>query len=312
VANEALLTLPVPTVDGIGWTSTGSITGSAGLTLPMLTLDTVGSLDASAALTLPSLTLSASGLTGKVGQVVVDLPMVTLQASGLTGNVGSMSASLASLALAAEGFTGILGTADLTLPVIQLSAEGGYVTGTASLTIPALQLVATGTTAAVGTTNAWALELTEKALSTYDLPAFNSLVNFNGVYLGATSAGIFALTGTADGAAAIDAVLRTGKTDFGTRNLKRIERIWVGYTCDGEMDLTVITTDDAGDELRTTYRLPATGGTGLHGNSVKIGQGLVSLHWQFEAANVDGCNFSLDTIEPKPLILQRRHGGGNA
>jgi len=309
MANEALLTLPVLSVDGIGWTSTGSITGDADLTLPALTLDTVGSLDASATVALPRLTLSASGLTGKIGAVEVDLPMIEVAATGLVGNVGALSASLASVALAAEGFTGILGTADLTLPVLEITASGGHITGTANLTIPALQLVATGTTAAVGTTNAWALQIEKMALSTYDdLPAFNSLANFNGVYLGATSAGIFALTGAADGATAIDAVLRTGMTDFGTSHLKRVEAVWLQYETDGVLELTVIT--DGG--VRTTYALPPTGSTGLHGHRQKIGQGLKSKYWGFEVANVDGCDFSLDVIEPKPLTLNRRHGGGNA
>jgi hypothetical protein len=309
MSDVVLLTLPAVTLDAIGWTGTGAITGTADLTLPALTLSVESSINGSASLTLPGLTMSAVGHNGITGTASMSLPMPTLQATGVTGITGTVNASLAALALAAEGYTGILGTADLTLPMLEITASGGTITGTANLTIPALQLVATGTTAAVGTTNAWALQTEKMALSTYDdLPAFNSLVNFNGVYLGATSSGIFAITGTADGAAAIDAVLRTGMTDFGTSHLKRVEAVWLQYETSGVLELTVIT--DGGE--RTTYALPPTGSTGLHGHRQKIGQGLESKYWGFEVANVDGADFSLDVIEPKPLILQRRHGGGNA
>jgi hypothetical protein len=134
--------------------------------------------------------------------------------------------------------------------------------------------------------------------------AFNSMALFNDLYFGAKDDGIFLLSGSDE----IDAVFRTGTTDFGTSHLKRIERLWVQYETAGEMTLTVIT--DGG--VRTEYTLPPTGSTGMHGHNVKIGQGLKSKYWAFEIANVDGCSFSFDMIEAKPYIMQRRHGGGNA
>jgi hypothetical protein len=371
MADEALLTIPVLSLDGIGWTITGSVSGTANISLPAIAVLTEGDGGsiAEAAVTLPALSIAAAGITGEIGtadmvlpaliaqglshnQADLTLPSLTLDAAGAvgllgsaditlgalsvaaasslpfvgtgalslgavslssagtTGSVGTVNSTLRQIALAAEGHTGIVGTADLTLPVLSISASGGLdLAGTATLSIPALRLVATGSTGAAGTTNAWALQTQRMALSTYDdLPAFNSLAQFNGVYLGATSAGIFALTGAADAATAIDAVLRTGSTDFSTSHLKRIERVWLQYETDGELTLTVIT--DGG--VRTSYPLPPTGSTGLHGHSVKIGQGLKSKYWAFEVANVDGSDFSLDVIEPKPLVLQRRHGGGNA
>jgi hypothetical protein len=60
------------------------------------------------------------------------------------------------------------------------------------------------------------------------------------------------------------------------------------------------------------YLLTATGKSGLHGNHVRLGKGLVARYWQFEVRNQGGAAFELNAIELKPTQLRRRVGGGDA
>jgi hypothetical protein len=274
---------------------------------------TIGSVD----MTAPVPTAAFAGEAPYVAQLAVTV-RPTMSFGGVTGVVGSVNVTMARVALALEGHTGVIGSVAITVPVVDMALGGGQdIVGSLSITVPMLTVSATGRTAAAGVTQGYALrpvKVSENrpevmALSLYDdLPAFNSMASFNGVYLAATAQGIFALSGDLDGAANIDAVIRTGSTDFGTSHLKRVEAVWLQYETTGSLTLTVIT--DGG--VRHSYPVPPTGSIGLHGLRVPVGRGIQSKYWAFEVANVEGCSFGMDLIEARPQVLKRRHGGGNA
>jgi hypothetical protein len=147
-----------------------------------------------------------------------------------------------------------------------------------------------------------------QALSTYTNYPFNSFAKFNGVYLGASDAGIFALAGANDAGAPIDAVARLGITDFGTTHIKRVDNMYVGYRTDGELLLRVTTCDNSTYD----YTLASTGAAGLYNRRVQVGKGLNARYWQFEIQNVDGAEFELNSVDIAFSALTRRVGGSDS
>jgi len=304
VAGDMFLTMPMPTLvsghtGGIALTALSPVLAASG---------GVGSVG-SAVLSAYAPSLVASGITQTVGSLSLSALSPTVSISGVTGATGGIAATLQGLSLAASGVTGTVGTASLVLPIFSLECSASHqAIGSIVLEFPALQLTASGVTATTGTSLAFAMHLETQALTQYTNYGLNSMACFNGVYLGATDAGIFALTGATDAGTAIAAVARVGMSDFGTSKIKGIDRTYVGIKSTGEMELRVIT--DEGTTRR--YRLAPTTKTGLHGNSVDVGRGVKSRYWQFEIANSNGADFKLDMIEVKPTIMGRRIGGEEA
>lgn len=319
------LTLPSLTMQAQGFT--GAV-GNIALTLPMPTLR-IGE-PAGVALTLPTPTLQAQGFTGSVANVALYLPTPTLDIegsepftagvrlvlptptlsiSGTVGNVANVNLTLRSLALAIEGMSGTLGTVSMTLPVLKLDSRGyGPQVGVAQLVLPMLQLQVTGYESDGKRYSTLAMHTETKALWTYDNFHFNSYAKFNGVYLGASDDGIFALSGATDNGKLIQAAARVGITDFGTSFLKRVDRAYVGYRTDGNLIVRVFT-----DEVHVRdYLLASSHSIGLHGNHTRIGKGLAARYWQFEIRNQHGADFQLNVIELKPTHLRRRIGGNDA
>jgi hypothetical protein len=338
---QAALTLPTPTL-----TARGDVTivGQVALALPTPTLSM--HQPSTVALALPAPSLAIEGTTGRVGNVQLVLPTPTLQAvgevptiagvalalpkpqldiSGVVGVPGTVALALRGLALAIEGATGVVGDVALTLPVQGalsndwqggLSITGGeQAVGTVRLVLPMLLLRATGGQNDASVANpdgnvfpAMVMHTETGALWDYLNFPFNSLCQFNGVYLGASAEGVFALAGDTDNGALIDAAARVGITDFGTSFLKRIDRCYVGYRTDGNLVLRVFT-----DEINIRdYLITAYGKDGLHGNHTRIGKGLAARYWQFELRNQNGADFELNALELKPTHLRRRIGGGDA
>ena len=314
---QAALTAPAPTMSATGLT--GRV-GAVVMALPAPVLATNG--PAGIRLAIPRPTLMGAGVTGVLGEarIGVSRPVLTavgtteyagaaaltlrpqLEARGVSGGAARTALTLRALALAARGSTGVVGGAQLTLPVVRLSAQGlREAVGAATLTLPMLHLQSTGHAAGSGAHEAYVMHLEAQALTQYTNYAFNSMTQFNGVYLGASDDGIFALAGASDAGVAIDAVARVGVSDFGTSLLKRVLKAYVGYRADGDLELRITT-----DELTTrSYRLHPTS-AGMHGGAVKIGKGVHARYWQFEVANIDGADFTLNCVEITPNRLGRR------
>lgn len=325
VAGAVALTLPRP---ALAVTALAGISGAVSLALPAPVLS-IGSPN-SVALALPTPQLAITGSAGVVGSVslalptpqiaigatapvagsvVLALPTPQLAVQALPGIVGVSNNTLTRFALAISGASGVVGTVTLALPVIQLGVEGYTpVNGAVALTLPLLKLVANGTSLNTGTPATTVMHTETMSLWTYSNYPFNSFAQFNGAFLGADANGIFALAGDTDNGAMIQAAARVGLSDFGTSFLKRVDRIYVGYSADGAMVMRVLT--DTGTQR--DYRMAATPEGGLHGNHVRLGKGLESRYWQFEVRNQNGADFTMNIIELKPTRLKRRVGGADA
>lgn len=306
-----------------------AVTAGAGdITLPALTLLAYDGNQG--AIRLPSLTLAATGLTGNVGAGNLSLPLFTVAGAGhtstsgaatitlppllavgagLVGTTGALRPQLLRLALAAQGVSGTIGSATLTLPMLTVDAAGHTSTvGEASIELPMLILAATGLAPAVaavdGALSALVLETESTRLTTYSHFNFNSLTEFNGVFLGANADGIYALSGGKDDVAEIAATVRFGVTDMKEQRLKRLVSAYVGYRADGEMTLTVTTDEDS----EYQYTLAPRHLDNLHPSRVKLGRGARARYFQVALQNRDGADFELDQLTLDTAVLSRRLG----
>lgn len=145
------------------------------------------------------------------------------------------------------------------------------------------------------------------AVSTYTNYNFNSFAKLNGRYFGATDAGIYELTGVTDAGAAIDASVVLPTTDFqmdkvaDADSLKRLPTVYLGVNTIGNMVLKV--TANGVDNL---YTLSGTTTTSLHTGRMLLGKGVAARYWDFELTNVDGADFTLESITFYPVALTRR------
>jgi hypothetical protein len=254
--------------------------------------------------------LASAGVFYPDGEFSASLTLQPLVLAATVTSEGRFNASvtLGRLALAASFYSGRLFTGSLTLPVLQGDGEfHGQFVGVGSLTLPMLYVTGSFTSPAPTLAGRYAgltIDLNSKALTRYDGQPFNSMALFNGVYLAASPTGIYALTGTDDAAAAINAVVRSGLIDFGTNQLKRIRVAYINYRTDG--DLTLKVTTDEGDSHE--YTIERVDGASLHQNRVKIGRGLVGRHFQWEITNRDGCDFTVNDLTLMPETLRRKVG----
>lgn len=157
---------------------------------------------------------------------------------------------------------------------------------------------------------AWVLNTESKGLSRYTNYPFNSFMRVGRAYYGVTSTGLYKLSGDDDAGTPIAAKLRLGMSDLGTRKLKRLPEGYIGYTSDGTLLLQVIFSDEAtGEKNGAYYTLPPRAAGNVRENRWKVGKGLKSVDWDFEITNVDGADFDLQSIQWRPIILDRRTRG---
>jgi hypothetical protein len=158
------------------------------------------------------------------------------------------------------------------------------------------------------TFTAWVMTPESRAMRSYSNYAFNSYAQFGGRLYGAKDDGIHVLEGDTDAGKAINASVRTGLLDFGSRQLKRVERAYLGYTASGSLALRVTTTSPQGDKIDYTYRMVDTPlAAAPRETRVIIGKGLQSVYWAFELDNsLDGKDFELHDVTVLPIILSRK------
>jgi len=148
----------------------------------------------------------------------------------------------------------------------------------------------------------FAMQLGIMAPTQYGNYNFNSMCNFRGKAFGAhEDGGIHLLDNrdeTADeGSVEIDALLELAQTDFGVPNVKTILKVVVGYEASGELEISVIS-----DEYEAVSgTLPESAGNfQQHGDWT----GVVSLgrYALLRIQNVEGCDFSLDSIDVYMIV----------
>ena len=148
------------------------------------------------------------------------------------------------------------------------------------------------------------LSLSKLAPSQYVEYNFNSMCEFRGRYLGANESGVFVLGEVGkDGSDSIDAKLKTGLTDFGVSNRKRIRSLLVGYETDGRLKLSVSTDEGV---VRTVELTSKSEASRQQGGKVSVGRDGIGKYWAFQVENIDGADFSIDEVSA--ILITRETG----
>lgn len=154
---------------------------------------------------------------------------------------------------------------------------------------------------------AWVINTESSGVSTYTNFPFNSFAVIGGVAFGLTSTGMHALDADDDDGDAINARLRVGLTDMGTRLLKNVSEAYIGFTSDEKMLLRTITPNPAtGAREAVTYNMKAVGNASLASQRHELGRGVKAVDWDFELENIDGADFELHSVEFLSVKMSRR------
>jgi len=140
------------------------------------------------------------------------------------------------------------------------------------------------------------------ASSQYADWTFSSLVTFNGKTV-AFGDGVCELGGDDDNGSAIAAVIELPTVDFVRQ--ARLREAFIGYETDGTLQFK--TTSD--ETETTTYQLGVSKSGVSQSGRVAMRRTNPGRYWMLRIENTLGCDFGLDLVEIRPLILSRRKRG---
>jgi len=149
-----------------------------------------------------------------------------------------------------------------------------------------------------------ALNLKISAGSQFTNYNFTDFVKVDGVSYGFDSDGIHSLdTADNDNGTDIDAYFSLLNSDFGIANNKRIRKGFVGYE-GGNIEVT-LRYDDKSEYTTEVTPIPTNQGFG----TFKGRHDYIGGHIQLKVGNVDGDDFSIDSISIIPFILRLKPSG---
>lgn len=149
------------------------------------------------------------------------------------------------------------------------------------------------------------MELSLLAPTQYANYSFDAMCKFGEVYLGCNDRGIFSLDGDTDDNIHIAALFELLLTDFGIPNQKRVRKAYLGYETSGSLVLEV--KDDDNNVRRYTVGA-ALNDQRQHGSKVPVGRNGKGRYWSFGIENVNGCDFSIDSMDVLLMILGKKPG----
>lgn len=289
------------------------------LQLPLPTLALSGNTGDVAQLQLRQLlpVLTLVGRTETIGTLTLASPRPRLTMEMVSGRTGALAVTTPPPILAMSGAVGTTGTLTLEAPAPQLRLVGHYAAvGVLAIETPAITLAMSGVTTATAAQIEAArlthvLQTERMALTKYTNFPFNSFAVFDGRYFGASTGGIYELTGSDDAGTDIQAAARFGITDLGSSYVKRLDTVYVGYRT-GATASALLLRAWTNETQQRDYAVGIPRTAGLHMTRVPLGKGVESRYWQFELRNRDGADFELDTLELQPTRVRRRVGAKDA
>ncbi|MGO1000766.1 hypothetical protein ACTOWK_07265 [Lysobacter sp. CA196] len=160
---------------------------------------------------------------------------------------------------------------------------------------------------------AWVMNTQSQSLSQYTNYPFNSYLGLAGITYGAADTGLYRLGGNTDAGEPIHARIRQGMSAFGSQLKKGFPSLYLGYTANGDLRLSVVAADPrTGERVAHAYRLRARAADSVREGRVKVGAGLQSVYFDYVIENIDGADFALDVIEFLPLRVDRRVRGNSS
>lgn len=144
----------------------------------------------------------------------------------------------------------------------------------------------------------WAMNTRNGAVTEYTNYAFNSFARIGNRYLGATSDGLYELSGDDDVGEAIVATLKGGMLQIAGSRFSSFKAAYLGMSGEGTVYLKL----DAGDGRSYTYQVTAKDD---ETTKVHLGRGLRARYFTYTLTTA-GQDFDLDTIEFIPIRARRR------
>jgi hypothetical protein len=148
------------------------------------------------------------------------------------------------------------------------------------------------------------LNLKGNQLSQWQNCDFASMAKIGGQYVGAGESGLMRLeSGDFDNGAPIEAFFELATSDWGVSEQKRVRALYLGYESDGNLMVTV--RDDDGNERSFTVA-PNHSANLQHSAKVSGARDGKGRYWMIRVDNVNGADFSIDSIHVLPVVLNRR------
>lgn len=136
------------------------------------------------------------------------------------------------------------------------------------------------------------LNLANRAASQSTL-SFNSMFRVGDVYLGANENGLYRMCcGSSDNGVEINAVIKTGNTDFGSDRIKRARFFYLGVECQGDLELTLF----CDGVEKHTYTVLCGSASGNKMVKVPISKDHEGVYWSWMVKNKDGCLFKIRSV----------------
>jgi hypothetical protein len=139
---------------------------------------------------------------------------------------------------------------------------------------------------------AWTCSTDSWAASRYAPFAFDSIVSLAGYLFAAGEGGLVRFDADTDAGDPIDASLDTGLGQFGQRQLKLTQAMYLGYSSDTPMTVRMGVTD-SGSESQYDYLMPERAATDLVSGRVPLGRGLRSRYMRVVLSNTSGGDFRI-------------------
>lgn len=145
----------------------------------------------------------------------------------------------------------------------------------------------------------WAMNTRTGAVSEYTNYEFNSFVTTgNKKVLGASSSGLYELTGETDDGTDIVSTLRSGFMQWTGTHLGRFKAVYIATRGADDFVLKL----ETGDGLEYNYAVTTRS---MRTTKVHLGKGLRARYFAFELIS-SGADFDLESLEFVPLVAQRR------
>lgn len=150
------------------------------------------------------------------------------------------------------------------------------------------------------------MELSGQRISQYLNYNFNSFCSFGDAIIGASEDGLMVLDdGQSDEGDPIISFFELLTSDFGAANQKRIRTVYLGGETSGDIQITVKNDDRNEREKPITVHYTDNQ---QHRIKVPVSRSGKGRYWMLKLENVDGADFSIDTIAVVPIILNRKPG----
>lgn len=138
--------------------------------------------------------------------------------------------------------------------------------------------------------DAWAVNLDSGGVTRYTNYPFETVANIGGRRFGASFDGLFELAGTTDAGTPIEAKFDIGLKDFGNRQLKRVDQIYLDVSSTGQMTVAV-----SAEGASYTYPVRSYGAD-IQTQRATPGKGMRANYFGFEIGNTAGCDFEITSL----------------